>query len=220
MKRVLAVSMMFLLLMGLYGCRVRELSEKDMQQIVKQCETVIENYVKQNGYKIIQKDNQYEGQESDFLLQIGDDWFINVSVFASEQVYVDVNLENAAYLSEWDDYWDDDDDWDDGDDDDIWEEEQRGDLKQRFTINPVSQMGEKEITSVLQLYNALGRKKHTPEKIIDYVHRFDEESEADDEVSFPLSDWHYGFFRLEDEGMTAVCLSLYDRIELPEGGFN
>lgn len=158
MKRVLAVSMMFLLLMGLYGCRVRELSEKDMQQIVKQCETVIENYVKQNGYKIIQKDNQYEGQESDFLLQIGDDWFINVSVFASEQVYVDVNLENAAYLSEWDDYWDDDDDWDDGDDDDIWEEEQRGDLKQRFTINPVSQMGEKEITSVLQLYNALGRK--------------------------------------------------------------
>lgn len=217
MKRVLAVGMMFVLLMGLCGCGVRKLSEKDMQQMVKQCETVIENYAEKNGYKIIQKRNWDEGGEYYFLLQINDDWFINVDVFSSEQVYVNVNLENAAYLSEWDDYWDDDDDWDDDDiwDDDIWEEEQRGDLKQRFTINPVSQMGEKEITSVLQLYNALGRKKHAADKIIDYVHRFDEESEVDDEVYFPFSDWYYGFFRSDDEGMTAVCLSLYDRIELP-----
>ena len=226
MKRILAVSMVFLLLAGLCGCGVRQLSQEDMRQIVKQCETVIEKYADKNGYKIIQRNNEGmgESEESDFLLQINDDWFISVSVFSDEQVYVDVNLENAAYLSEWDDYWGDDDeygdddDWDDDDDwedgDDTREKEQRGDLKQRFTVAPDSQMGEKEITSVLELYNALGRKKHAPEKILEFVHRYDEENEADSEVSFPLSDWYYEFFRSNDGGMTAVCLSLYDRVEL------
>ena len=225
MKRILAVSMVFLLLAGLCGCGVRQLSQEDMRQIVKQCETVIEKYADKNGYKIIQRNNEGmgESEESDFLLQINDDWFISVSVFSEEQVYVNVNLENTAYLSDWDDYWDDDDDywdeddwddddWDDGDD--TWEKEQSGDLKQRFTNYPISQMGEKEIMRVLKLYNALGRKKHTSEQIIQYVHRFDEESEVDDGVSFPLSDWYYEFFRSNDGGMTAVCLSLYDRVEL------
>ncbi len=218
MKRILAVSMVFLLLAGLCGCGVRQLSQEDMRQIVKQCETVIEKYADKNGYKIIQRNNEGmgESEESDFLLQINDDWFISVSVFSEEQVYVNVNLENTAYLSDWDDYWAEDDDWeeDDWNDGDTWEEEQRGDLKQRFTNYSTSQMGEKEIISVLQLYNALGRKKHVAEKIIEYVHRFDEENEVDDEVSFLLSDWYYRFFCSKEEGMTAVCLSLYDEVEL------
>ncbi len=90
MKRILAVSMVFLLLAGLCGCGVRQLSQEDMRQIVKQCETVIEKYADKNGYKIIQRNNEGmgESEESDFLLQINDDWFISVSVFSEEQVYV------------------------------------------------------------------------------------------------------------------------------------
>lgn len=232
MKRVWAIAIVFILMVSLCGCVRTELSEQEKKLMIQHCESIVKDYVKEKGYKIVEshKGDEYDEEEdededgilsSDYVIQMSDDWFIEVDIYCLEKVFVTIQLENTAYYAYntyWDDDWyeewyeewveDEDEEWED--DDEVWNKELNRRLRERFTINRISQVRDEDVESVLELYNAMGRKKHSVQKIVDYVHRFDGEQEETDSVSFLLSDWNYGFVREEESGYFEVCLSLRD----------
>lgn len=216
MKKGIAISLLAVLLLGLVGCRRQELTAEDKQRIMKQCDTIVRQYAKSKGYKITDYDldnTDEEGKDepyAEYALQINEDWFMEVEIDCFFQAAVSISLENTAYYANIS-FWDDELEFYEEDDD--WEEKIKSHLKELFTINDVSQVRDEDVESVLVLYNMLAKKKHSSEKIINYVHRFDGEKEECDSVSFFMSDWCYGFERYYDEELPQVCVTLSDNID-------